>query len=127
MTQLATFINFETNNYVVINGIFQQMAGIMTEAYTRSVTPLGSYQFDTSFGSEIPLLYNNRSIKITESSITTMQNNCLQPMIDSGRALSILTKIPSITNNQVFIQSYIQDTNKNTYMLPLSFVTRGSN
>jgi len=126
MTQLATFINFETHDYVIIGGIYQQRVGILTEAYTRSVTPLGTYQFDITFGSEIPLLYNTRK-KITESIITTMQNNCLQPMIDQGRALSILTRVPSITNNQVFIQSYIQDTNKNTYMLPLSFVTSGTN
>ncbi len=127
MSQLATFINFQTHNYVIIGGILQQQLGVATEAYTRSITPLGTYQFDIGFGSEIPLLFNNRSIKITEKLITTMQNNCLQPMIDEGRVLSVLTKVPSITNNQVFIQSYIEDNNKNTYILPLSFMTMGGN
>lgn len=127
MSQLATFIQFETHDYVIIGDILQQKVGIITEAYTRSVTPLGTYQFDIGFGSEIPLLYNSRSTKITENLITTMQNNCLQPMIDEGRALSVLTKVPSITRNQVFIQSYIQDTNKDVYILPLSFITVRSN
>ena len=124
MTQLATFIKFETHDYVIADGILEQQVAVLTEAYTRSITPLGSYKFDTTFGNEIPLLFNNRTIKITADMITTMQNNCLQPMLDSRRALSIVTSVPIITSNQVYITCQITDNNNNTYQLPLSYVTR---
>jgi len=124
MSQLATFISFKTHDYVAENGILQQRLAVLTEAYTRSVTPLGSYQFDTTFGSEIPLLINNRTVLITSKILTTMQNACLKPMIDSGRVLAITTSVTTITNNKAFINCDILDNNQNTYSLPLSFITR---
>ena len=126
MTLLATFINAETQDYVAQDGILIQRNALLTEGYTRSNTPLGSYQFDPLFGNALILKLNTR-VKLTSTQITIMQNNALQPMKDQGRALAIYTQVPSITNNMIFLESFITDTDGVTYRLPLNFIRGGLN
>jgi hypothetical protein len=121
MTLLATFIDAKTQDYIAENGLLIQRNALLTEGYTRSNTPLGTYPFNLLFGSELILKINTRGI-LTETAITTMQNNALQPMKDEGRALAISTKVTLITGNLIELISYITDTNKITYKLPLNFI-----
>jgi phage gp46-like protein len=121
MTLLATFIKAETQDYIAQNGLLIQKNALLTEAYTRSNTPLGTYAFNPLFGNELILKINTRGI-LTESAITTMQSNALQPMIDQGRALAISIKVPLITGNLIELICFITDTNKITYELPIDFI-----
>lgn len=130
MTLLATFINAETQDYVAQDGILIQRNALLTEGYTRSNTPLRSYQFDPLFGNELILKLNTRlntRVKLTSAQITIMQNNALQPMKDQGRALAIYTQVSSITNNMIFLESFITDTDGVVYRLPLNFMRGGLN
>lgn len=121
MSLLSTFIQAETHDYILQNGSYQISNILLTEAYTRIVTPLGSYQFDPTFGCELPTYFNTRA-KLTSEFVTNTVNNALQPMISDNRAISVETVVTAITNNAVFFYVDITDNESNTYNLPLNFV-----
>lgn len=121
MSLISTFISAETHNYVVINGVIQQNNILLTEAYTRIVTPLGTYQFDVDFGCELPLYVNTRR-KLTSDAVTTMVNNALRPILDQGRAVTIETTVNALLTNGVIFTVDITDNDSNTFKLPFNYV-----
>lgn len=121
MSLFSTFINAETHDYEIVNGIISINNLLLTEAYSRIVTPLGTYQFDTTFGCELPNYINTR-FKITSEFVTTAVNNALRPMIADGRALTVVTTVNTILLNGVIFTVDITDNDSNVFRLPLNLV-----
>lgn len=117
----TTWINGLTNTYKLINGIIQSNAYLLTESYSRIVTPIGSYEFDITFGSYIPSWIDTRK-PITENAVKLELVRCLQPMINSGRATSILVQIDKLIPQAVWFTIKIYDaTNQNGYKLSSNY------
>ena len=105
----TTWINGLTNDYDVQNGIISRKNNLLTEAYTRIVTPLGSYFFDITFGSNIPNWINQR-IQLDSNTVVTELGRCTQIMVNEGRAKSISAKLTApITRNAIFFLLTITD------------------
>lgn len=121
MSTLTTFISAKTHNYIVNQGIIQQYNDLMTEAYTRIITPVNTYQFDPTFGSEIPTFFNKR-IKINATLIINSVNNALKIMIDEGRASAIGVVVTNITLNAVWFTVNITDLNNKVYPLNMNYI-----
>ena len=120
MAVYSTFINAETQDYVLKDGIFEQQNELATEAYCRIVVPLGSYVFDPSFGSLIPLWINSRN-RVTAQIIINEINRALKPMISQKRAKSIGITVNSILLNGFSVTINITDTDGNIWVLPINY------
>ncbi len=122
MATLATFINASTHDYEILDGKIVFANALATEAYTRIITPIGTYLFDLTFGSEIPSWINTR-IKVTATMVVNGVNNALQPMIAQGRALTVSTSVNSITLNSINFTVSITDTNNVTFRFNVPYFT----
>lgn len=120
---LTTWINGLTNDYSKENGIFIQKNNLLTECYTRISTPLGSYPFDETFGSKIPLWLNTRGQIITSDIIVTELLRCTQIILTQKRARTISAKITApLTKNAIFYRLNIIDNSGIGYQLDNNYV-----
>jgi phage gp46-like protein len=122
MATLSTYISAQTADYQLLNGKVVFANELATEAYSRIVTPLGTYIFDPTFGCEIPGWFNTR-IKVSANQVVTAANNALQPMVTQGRALSVATTCNSITLNSVNFTCNIVDTNNNSFQFSVPYIS----
>ena len=123
MTINTTWINGLTNTYQVKNGIILKNSYLLTEAYTRIVTPIGTYEVDANFGSYIPYWINARK-PTNENEIKVEISRALQPMISEGRCVGMLIKIDKLLPNKagVFFTVDIYDENPTPYKLIANYV-----
>ena len=112
----STWLNGLSHTYKVVNGVIQQKSYLLTEAYTRLATPIGTYEFDTTFGCYIPTWINTRQT-LTENKVKLEIARALNPMITSGRADGLLIMINQILLNAVYYTVNIYDSNNNSYQL----------
>jgi len=120
MAQLSTFINAQTRDYELMNGKVVFANELVTEAYTRIVTPLNSYPFDLTFGCKIPNWINTRKI-INSADISSAVKAALTPMIEQGRVLTISTTVNSIKINSIMFTVNITDTNNKSFKLTIPY------
>lgn len=117
----STWINGITNDYSAINGIIQDKNYLLTEAYTRIITPVGSYIADPSFGSKIPIWINSR-IFLTADKVTTEMYRALQVMVTQQRAKTIDIRVPGLRLNSVFFIVNITDNSNQTFVLDSNYI-----
>ena len=125
----TTWINGLTQDYNVKNGIITSNNNLLTECYTRIVTPIGSYFFDLTFGSEIPNWINTRK-PLNSSTVITELNRCLQVILDENRAQTIksfLTIPVEKTRNGIFFLIEITDNNGTIVELDSNYISIPSN
>lgn len=119
----TTWINGLTNDYQVTNGIIQKNNNLLTEAYTRIVTPLGSYFFDTTFGSQIPIWLNQRLLLNSDTAVGELLR-CTQPMVNQGRAQTITAKLTApVTITAIFFSMTIVDNTGVSVRLDSNYVS----
>lgn len=107
----TTWINGKTRDYLTIKGIIQKKNPLLTESYSRIVTPLNSYWFDPSFGSQIPLWLNRRAL-LDSNTVVTELLRCTAPITNENRAQLITAKLTApITKNAIFFLLEITDNN----------------
>lgn len=118
---ITTWINGKINDYVAVNGIIQQNNELLTEAYSRIITPYGSYIFDTTFGSFLTIWINTRRL-LTVDEISTEISRCLQIIITQKRATSIIIQVPQISKGAVFFNVSITDNSNQTFTLKSNYI-----
>lgn len=118
----STWINGLTNDYKVIDGIIQSNNYLLTEAYTRIITPYASYYFDSTFGSYLTIWINTRKI-ITVDEATSEIVRCLQIITEQQRAKSISVKVTKLLTNAIFFSVTITDNSNQTFTLNSNYVS----
>ena len=121
----APWISGLTQDYYVVNGVIQWKNYLLTEAYSRIVTPYGTYMFNSTFGSYIPIWINGRN-NITSNVITTEITRAVQPIIDNQKAQSINVYLQSPpTKTSIFFTLTIIDNNGESLMLDTHYISIG--
>jgi phage gp46-like protein len=120
MTTLSTFINAKTHDYEVISGTIALANELATEAYTRIVTPLGSYYFDPAFGSELANFIGRRQ-NISSNLILKAIKNALAPMKQENRVSKIIIQMGAVTDNFISFTLDIFDINNNNFKFTIPY------
>lgn len=121
----TTWINGQTNNYSVNNGLITQKNNLLTEAYSRIVTPLGSYPFDLTFGSQIPIWINQRLL-INSSTITSELERCTAIIVNENRAQYITCQVIDISTTYVYYLVTITDNEGIDIQLNSNYIATGN-
>jgi phage gp46-like protein len=120
MTTLSTYINAKTHDYEVISGTIALANELATEAYTRIVTPLGSYYFDPEFGSELANFIGRRQ-NISSRIILKAIENALSPMKSQNRVSKIIIQLNTVTNNFIEFTLNVFDINTNNFKFTVPY------
>lgn len=117
----TTWINGLTKDYVLVNGIYEKKSNLLTECYTRFIVPLGSWVIDPTFGSQFPLWINTRT-RITSNKAIQELNRIYLPVVNEGRAQSIVSVINTLSDDysSISITVNITDLSQQTLQLNLS-------
>src|ERR1017187_757809 len=70
------------------NGNILEANSLLTEIYARLSCPLGTYRYDTAFGSTLPNIIQNRQ-KITINQLQNAIVNALLPIVNRGDLLNV--------------------------------------
>jgi|SRR5271165_5062599 len=92
---------------------------LLTEIYARLSCPLGSYRYDTNFGSTIPFLIQNRQ-KITINNLRSAIVNSLLPIVNRGSIVNIDFTLLTLGISSFNIQLNVTDSESNTFSFPYS-------
>ena len=118
----TVWINGLTQDLVLdSNNQYVKKNPLLTECYTRFITPLGSWVIDPTFGSMFPLWINTRT-QLTTNKCLQELNRIYQPVIINNRALSIVSKIITLSSNfsSIGILVTITDLSQKTLTLNLN-------
>lgn len=117
----TTWINGLTKDYSLVNGVYQKKSNLLTECYTRFVTPIGSWIIDPTFGSLFPSWINTRT-RITSNKAIQELDRIYQPIVNQNRAQSIKSVINTLADDysSIGITVYITDLSQQTLQLNLS-------
>ena len=116
----SIYINQPANDLEVDpKGNIVNANSLLTEIYARLSTPLGTYRYDPTFGSTLPLLIQNRQ-KITINALKTAIVNALLPMVNRGSIVNIDFILITLGIGSFSIQLNVTDSNSNTFSLPYS-------
>lgn len=92
---------------------------LLTEIYARLSCPLGSYRYDTTFGSTIPFIIQNRQ-KITINTLKNSIVNALLPIVNRGSIVNIDFILITLGIGAFSIQLNVTDSESNTFSFPYS-------
>ena len=92
---------------------------LLTEIYATLSTPLGTYRYNTNFGSTIPLLIQRRQ-KITINELRNSIVNALLPIVNRGSIVNIDFKLLTLGISSFSIELEVTDSNANTFNIPYS-------
>lgn len=86
-----TYIDPTTADYVQLDGDLQRdlAGGLGVAVYLRVMTPLGSWWADPTLGSRLHELQREKDVPRVQRLAVQYVQQCLQPLIDDGRALAI--------------------------------------
>lgn len=89
---MDTFIDPINRDYLVTNGapVRDAAYGLGNAVYLRLMTPLGSWWQDASFGSRLHELQREKDLNRISILAKQYSEAALKPIIDDGRALSIV-------------------------------------
>jgi len=122
---LTTYIAANKQDYIVANGIIQQNNALLTEAYTRIITPLGKYIEDPTFGSRLTEWINGGYV-ITNT-ITSEIMRCLRPMKDNRSIKDASVVVTAKTNNAIYLTIKLFDLQDKIYTLDVNYVGQKGN
>lgn len=99
----------KTGDYVMEGGAPKETDSLNIPAYIRLKTPrLGwLYAPDTKYGSDFQTIKKRQSVR-DASHVETVAANALQPILDDGRAESILVNTEVVTRNAVGLKTEIE-------------------
>lgn len=89
MADISTYINSETGDYVIQNGVLINSNSLLAEIFFCLDTPLGSYIYDLSLGNDIL----NYSYGLPEPQIMQLLENALSPLTSTNRLKNVNIKI----------------------------------
>lgn len=122
----TTWINGLTQDYEAQNGLFIQKNSLLTEVYTRITTPYGSYYFDKTLGSYIPIWLNQR-ILLDSNKVITEIDRAVQIILFEKRAQSIVTMLTApIAKNAIFYKMLITDNNSQEFEFDSNYISLGT-
>lgn len=89
---MDTFLDPVNRDYVVTDGVpgRDPASGLANAVYLRLMTPLGSWWQDAVFGSRLHELQREKDVRRISILAKQYAESALKPIIDDGRALSIV-------------------------------------
>lgn len=116
----SIYIN-QINQDIEVNalGNIVEANSLLTEIYARLSCPLGTYRYDTNFGSTIPFIIQNRQ-KITINQLKNSIVNALLPIVNRGAILNIDFKLITLGIGSFNIQLTVTDSESNVFSFPYS-------
>lgn len=100
-------------------GNIVEMNSLLTEIYARLSCPLGSYRYDTNFGSSLPFIVQNRQ-KITLNNLKNAIVAALLPIVNRGSIINIDFSVITLGIGYFNIQLSVTDSESNTFSFPYS-------
>lgn len=107
--------DIETNSM----GNIVEANSLLTEIYARLSCPLGSYRYDITFGSTLPVLTQTRQ-KITINTLKTSIINALLPVVNRGSIINIDFQLITLGLGSFNIQLTVTDSDSNVFTFPYS-------
>ncbi len=92
---------------------------LLTEIYARLSCPLGSYRYDTTFGSTLPSIIQNRQ-KITLNNLKNSIVAALLPIVNRGSIINIDFTVITLGIGYFNIQLTVTDSESSTFSFPYS-------
>ncbi len=92
---------------------------LLTEIYARLSCPLGSYRYDTGFGSTLPSIIQNRQ-KITLNSLKNSIVAALLPIVNRGSIINIDFQVITLGIGSFSISLTVTDSDSTTFSFPYS-------
>lgn len=100
-------------------GNIVEMNSLLTEIYARLSCPLGSYRYDTTFGSTLPFIIQNRQ-KITLNNLKNAIVDALLPIVNRGSIVNIDFTVITLGIGYFNIQLTVTDSDSTTFSFPYS-------
>jgi phage gp46-like protein len=121
MAILSAYIDINSGNLVMKNGIVQNINEVVMEAYSRIFTPRGTWWADTAFGSLLENLFAKGTSNVTANNVIQVIQDCLNPMLSQKRLKGMQCQVNAIVGFFVDFTVNIVDVNGNSYSLPLNY------
>jgi phage baseplate assembly protein W len=116
----SPYINQTTQDLELTSaGNILEQNSLLTEIYARLSCPIGTYRYDSNFGSTLPNIIQNRQ-KITINQLQTAIVNSLLPILNRGDLLNVDFVLITLGIGSFSIQLTVTDSQSNIFTFPYS-------
>jgi phage gp46-like protein len=120
MITQSTLIDSLTHDYIIENYQFKRANILFTLVYTRIMTPLGSYKFNSNFGSQLNLCINQKNV-VPAQIIITYLTNALLPLKEHNHLKTFEITINHVSLNLLIFTINIVDIDGTQFPIKLNY------